>query len=98
MALPIFTTSNKDMTLLQTNWATELNPLLKNPVNNGLLLKDIVIASGSNVINHRLGRKMQGWVVVDINSSAQIYRSAAFNDLTLTLTSSAAATISLYVF
>ena len=40
----------------------------------------------------------QGWIISDQSAAASIYRSAAFNDLTLTLTSSAPCTINLVVY
>lgn len=96
--LTIFQTGSKDLTLLQTSWAAQINPVLAQPMSSGLLLKDVVLASGSTVVNHLLGRKLQGWFITDINGAATVYRSAAKNNLTLTLTSSAAVTVDLFVF
>ena len=98
MALPQFQSDDRDFQLMQSAWATQLNPMLANPSLQCILLKDVVLANGSNVINHKLGRKPQGWRIVDINGAATIYRSAALNNLTLTLTSNAAVTVSLEVF
>lgn len=98
MALPIFQSQDKDLMLMQTKWAGELNPMLRNPLTNASLLTGIVLTSGTNVVNHLLGQKMQGWYLADIDAAATIYRSAPFNNLTLTLTSSAPATVNLVVF
>lgn len=84
--------------MMQNRWASYLDPVLKNPMLSGVYVKDVVLASGDNVINHRLGRVPQGWLIVDINAAVQIYRNASFNELTLTLNSSGAATVALYVF
>jgi hypothetical protein len=84
--------------LLQTKWSSILNPLLSNPLVSGILLKNISLITGSNVVNHKLGRNPQGWILIDIDASASIYRSGAFNDLTLTLVSDADCQVSLYVF
>jgi hypothetical protein len=84
--------------MLQTRWASQLNPLLANPLNNMSTLKDIKLTTGVNVINTLLGRMQQGWVIVDKQGPADVYRSAPFNDLTLTLTSSANVTISIGVY
>jgi len=70
MALPIFTTDNKDVGLLQTTWASQLNPLLKNPLSNGQVLKSLPLTSGSNVVDHKLGRKLQGWFLVRQRAAA----------------------------
>lgn len=98
MLLPKFNTNDHSLMLLQTKWSSILNPLLSNPITQGILLKNISLKNGSNVINHLLGQSPQGWQIIDIDASANIYRSAPFNDLTLTLTSSAACLVSLYVF
>ncbi len=82
----------------QTRWAQEINPVISFPPVNGTLLSGVNVVSGSNVINHKLGRTPQGWIITDISNAATIYRSAAFNSLTLTLTSNATATLSLWVF
>lgn len=97
-SLPQFQSDDKDFQLMQSSWATSINPLLSNPSLQSILLKDIDLTNGANVISHRLGRKPQGWRIVDINGAATIYRSANFNSLTLTLTSDAAVQISIEVF
>lgn len=102
-SLPVFNTTNdspssSDFMQMQNRWKGQLDPLLKSPTNNSVLIKGIVLAIGVNVINHRLGRLQQGWIVTDIDGAAVIYRSAAFNDKTLTLMSDAVVTISLECF
>jgi hypothetical protein len=83
---------------MQTTWASQINPVLNNQLVNGLLLTGIVLAAGPNTISHKLGRQMQGWVVTDSTSAVTVYRSAPFNSSTLTLTSSGAGQLSLWVF
>lgn len=84
--------------MMQTVWASALNPLLTNPMNDGVFLPNVSVVSGVNVINHLLQRKMQGWVVTDIDAAVTYFRSAAFNNLTLSLTFSGPAVVTLYVF
>lgn len=84
--------------MMQTVWSAQLNPLLKNPTNSISIIKDYPLLIGANVINHLLQRQMQGWFLTDIQGTAQIYRSAPFNDLTLTLTSDSLVTVSIGVF
>lgn len=98
MALPIFKSDIQELMLMETKWASQLNPILGFAPNTGFLLSSIPIVTGANVINHKLARKMQGWIISDIDASVTLYRSAAFNDKTLTLTSSGDATINLWVF
>lgn len=96
--LPLFKNTDQTMQLLQTQWASQLNPLLAQPLSSSNVLKSVALINGVTVINHLLARTMQGWIVSDINGSATIYRSQPFNDKTLTLTSSAAVTVDLVVF
>lgn len=98
MSLPYFQTDSKDFSLMQTNWAALINPVLANPLSKGLLLFNLSLLNGTTTINHMLGRLMQGWIISDIQGVASIYRSQPFNDKTLTLTSNAAVKVNLYVF
>lgn len=98
MALPQFQSTDQVLQLMQSKWASEINPVLSNPSLQSILLKDVSLINGVTVVNHRLGRNLQGWRIADINGAAQIYRSAPKNALTLTLTSNAAVTVTLEVF
>ena len=96
--LPLQQTDLRDLSLLQTKWKSILDPVISNPMTNMTLLKNIVLTTGTNVINHHLGQMQQGWVIIDIQAAATIYRNAPFNSLTLSLSSSANVTVSLGVF
>ncbi len=98
MSLPIYITQSKDLSLLQTNWASQLNPLLSKQITQGYLLTGIKLISGANSVNHLLDRQMVGWIIADIDSAATIYRSQPFNKKTLVLTSDAPATVAIWVF
>jgi hypothetical protein len=87
--------------LANPKWAATLNPIIGNPLVNGILLKDVKVVSGANVINHTLGRDLQGYFVVMNNANVTFYDSQATNSmsaLTLILNASGAAKITLYVF
>lgn len=82
-------------------WAALINPVLSNPLINGLMLKNVALINGTTIVNHKLGRKLQGYFVVLKDAQAQIYDNQADNQmpqLTLSLTSDAAVTVSLWVF
>lgn len=98
MNLPIFTDKNDVFQLMQQRWASIINPFLSKAFVKGQLLPNVSLINGATVVNHKLGRIMQGWIIADQNAAASIYRSAAFNDLTLTLTSNASVTVNLWVF
>lgn len=95
--LPIFQTGDTNLQLLQNSWKAAILPILNNEINQGILIAaDLVM--GDNVINHLLQRKPQGWIIADIEGTAVIYRSAAFNNLTLTLNSDADVPVKLWIF
>ena len=87
--------------LANAKWAATLNPVLQNPLLNGRLIQNVSVVSGQNVINHGLGRKLQGYIVVLNDSNVTFYDDQATNqrpELTLLLQASGAAIITLYVF
>ncbi len=83
---------------MQTKWKSEIDPVLANPLLAGLALKNQVLASGTTTFSHRLSRMQQGFIITDINAVANIYRAAPFTSTTLTLHSSGAVTVSLWVY
>ena len=96
--LPDFQGGPREFQMMQSAWRGVLNPFLRQAQLNGTLLADVALGVGNTVVSHKLGRTPQGWIVTDINGAAQIYRSAAFNPLTLTLNSDASVTVSLYIY
>jgi hypothetical protein len=87
--------------IAQDRWASQLDPVIASAPNNSNILKNVVLAIGSNVINHKLGRVLQGWQLVRIRAAATIYDNQDSNqtpDLTLILVSNAVVTIDLEVF
>ncbi len=102
MSLPKFATADDSMTQMQTVWAAAIDPLLRQPLSNGILLQSLPLASGANVINHKLGRKLQGWFLTRSRGvAASVYDTQDTNavpNLTLTLNSSAAVVVDIFVF
>lgn len=99
--LPIFLTDNTQMVQMQNQWSSQLNPILRNALNQGLLLQNVQLVSGANVINHKLGRNLVGWFITRQRSAATLYDTQDVNqisNLTLNLTSSATVNVDLYVF
>lgn len=87
--------------LLQTTWAQQLDPVISNPILKGRQITNQTINIGTNVINHKLGRKLQGWFITSINGYAQLFDTQATNQtpqLTLNITSNADALVSLWVY
>lgn len=82
-------------------WGAILNPIVANPANNSLILKNITLTVGNNVVSHKLGRKLQGWEITRKRAQANIYDTQDSNQmpqLTLTLVSDAAVVVDIKVF
>ncbi len=99
--LPSFNTSDRILAMLQDQWASQINPVLANPLVQGRLISNISLVTGSNTINTLLGRKLQGYIVVMKSANVTIYDTQATNpmpDKTLQLVASGPAAISLWCF
>lgn len=93
-------TQDKDVNQLQQNLKQALDPIQKNPLIYGNIVTQNIV-SGQNMINHGLGRPLQGWIIVGINGAAQIYDNQAGNAdsfRTLILVSNANVRVSVYCF
>lgn len=98
MQLPLQQTAVKDLSLIQTKWKSILDPVLANPVTNISILKNVTLASGNNAVPHKLQEIQQGWIIVDIQGAATIYRNGAFNSTYLYLNASTGVVVSIGVF
>lgn len=98
MAIPKVQTTNKDINQLQNNIQQTVGPLSANPVNNGIIVQNVVLAIGDNTVSTGLGRKIQGWQIArQIGPVSEIREVSESNDI-LVLHSSVATTVNLYVF
>lgn len=101
MNLPLTQSQDQSLNQVQQNWKTILDPVIANPITQGLMLSNVKLKNGVTIVNHLLSRKLQGWFIVGINGASTIFDNQASNQspqLTLSLTSSAAVTVSLWVF
>ena len=99
--LPQFNTSDRVLSMLQTQWGSQLNPLLASPIVQGREIADIKVTTGVNTINHLLGQKLRGYIVTLNNSNVTFYDNQSTNPnpaQTLKLVASGPAIISLWVF
>lgn len=84
---------------IQDRLKSVINAIVGKPLIDGLLLEDVALAAiATNQVPHKLGRLPRGWIVVKRSSGAVIYDNVAADDKFLTLNSSAAATVTLWVF
>lgn len=105
MNFTTFTTSDKEVNRLQLNCQSTFMFLLNNPFNKIVLLENVVLGSSSVAIEHKLGYKPKGYIIVkkeyDGNSPVDIKFEAISSNLEhlfIKLKSTAACTISLLIF
>lgn len=87
--------------MMQDRILSVLNSVAVNPILDSDILTDVVLASGDNTINHKLGRKLNGWFLTRRNAATTVYDKQATNlipERTLVLNSSAIATVDIFVF
>jgi hypothetical protein len=100
--LPIFHTDIRELSQMQTVWAQAIDPVISQADNNGLILENIVLKTGDNVINHKLGRKLQGWQITRMQDTfVQLFDKQNTNqmqDKTLILNSSGIGKVNIKVF
>lgn len=78
--------------------AQALHEVQKTALLDGHQLDDVDVATSATEIKHLLGRKPKGFVVVDKDADARVWRSATSTSTLLTLRASAAVTVSLWVY
>ena|SRR5690349_4774743 len=64
----------------------------------GVQIDDIDVDTTAVSVNHKLGRKWVGWMVVRSDAAVSVFNSAAPDETTLELTASGPATISVWVY
>ena len=90
-------TNDVNLEKIQSNTRAATQASRSNPINSGTILESISLKVGDNEIPHKLGQKLLGWFIVDINASSSIYKKAS-NDKTITLNASVACVVNLFVY
>jgi len=84
---------------LQRNTAEFTQQLTNNPLLDGVLLEGLSVSTSATDFAHGLGRAPRGYFVVKASAAAAVFDTTSVTPTTtLKLTSSATATISLWVF
>lgn len=86
---------------MENTWASIIEPVLNSPMARPVHLKNVSLAAGSNTVNHRLGRKLVGWISTRLRANVTVYDTQDSNpnpQLTLTLEASGPVVIDLVVF
>lgn len=66
MGLTQFQGGDIPFQLLQNSWASEIDPILKNPLLRGVFQKDISLVYGTNKISTLLGRNYLGYLITGL--------------------------------
>ena len=102
MPLPRLQTPDAALGRLQTLWKAALDRVVDLPLTRGVQLTRVELQSGLNVVNHRLGRRPQGYIITRMTGAgATLYDTQTDNprpELTLLLNASAAATVDLWIY
>ena len=91
-------TKDPTVFMLQSAIETAFRSLDTNPILDGQLITNVTVGTAEIRVRHSLKRKPKGYLVVDADAAATIHRSSESTTQFLHLTSSHAATISLWVF
>jgi hypothetical protein len=94
MALPLL----KSFDLLTNQWKAILDPIVANPILQGLQLTGISLSTSATTVPHTLGRVQQGWFITDYSAAATVFRTGSYNSSNMILTASAPVTVSIWVF
>ena len=86
----------RTLNTLQQNIGTAISAIDSSLLQNGLLIENITV-NGSLSVNHKLNRTPRGYIVTAKNSNVNIWDSGKTID-SLTINSSGATTISIYIF
>lgn len=96
-----FNLKNQDLSRMQDNLSFAIDTINKVDLLDGILLESVVLTSGSNTVNHTLGRNLKGWYPVRVRAQAYFWDTQDSNttpQLTLILHTTANVTVDLWVF
>lgn len=102
MALPTFPTTDQTLMRLQTEWVSQINPVIDSPIATPSLIQNVVLEVGDNTVTHGLGQTLQGWVITRMRGAfSQVFDKQDDNatpQTTLVLNSSVQVTVDIIVF
>ena len=75
-------TPEETVNRVQSNIHTAIRPLLRLPFADGVHKKDVSITTSDTLVNHGLGRNMEGYIITKQNADTSIYVSNTSNGLT----------------
>ena len=93
--------SDDDINRIQDNIDAVLRPLQASAIGQGNLLTGVALINGSTEVEHKLGRELIGWIIVQQNANAPVWDRQSTNvkkSRTLVLNSTASMSVTLWVF
>lgn len=95
----VVNTKDADLNSVQRNVDDALTPIIRNPLLDGRMIEKVrLTAANPTLVEHKLGRQVLGWVIVDIDSNANVWKTPTNNINFLQLETSADCTVNIYVF
>ena len=73
---PQFSPINHDdeaINRVQDHLTKTLDPLVASPLNGAVLVKNVVLKSGVNVVPHNLGRRPNGWSLARLRAALTVF-------------------------
>jgi hypothetical protein len=102
MALPAFKElhgTEPELSRVQANISLFTNTLVNKELLDGRLIEDVALSTTEVKVEHKLGRAVKGWIIVDKNAQQDIWKSATtLEKRFLSLTAAGTVTVSLWVF
>ena len=90
-------TDDVNLEKIQANTRSATQASRSNPLNSGITLSAVSLSIGANEIPTKIGRNIQGWFITDINAASSIYKATS-NDKTITLNSSVACVVNIFIY
>jgi hypothetical protein len=93
--------NDDEVSRFQENVAQSIDSITFSPIIDGIILHNVPIVIGDNIINHKLQRDLTGWVIILKDTAANIYdkqNEITRKELFLKLNSDAVTTVDIWVF
>lgn len=74
-------TPEETVNRVQSNIHTAIRPLLNLPFADGVHKKDVAITTSDTLVDHGLGRNMEGYIITKQDADTSIFVSNTSNDI-----------------
>jgi hypothetical protein len=94
-------TSDADLKNVQDSLELVLNQIIRRGILDGILVENVSLVSGSNIVDHTLDRAPKGFIIVARNANQQVWNGTSTKIVpkrNIDLESSGAVTVSLWFF